>query len=140
MTTTYLRLILWYLFADLLLALAVTHASAQGLQVPKLQSALSLQPGEDIQAMLDSADGHVYLKKGTYRLGKTSLRMRTGSLLQCSSPANTVLIYEGTEAAIIFDSISQAVIEDCQIQLHGKEPAQGIRFQNTTGDNKWNVI
>jgi hypothetical protein len=92
------------------------------------------------QALGDPAVDRVFVPAGVYRLGSKSLRMRTGSNLECASPATTVLIYEGTGAAIIFDSISYATLARCQIRMLGKGRAQAIIFQNTTGDNKWNLV
>ena len=66
--------------------------------------------------------------------------MRSGSTLECASPFTTALIYEGSESAIVFDSVSHATLRNCQVVLTGKGPARAIMFRNTTADNKWNEI
>jgi hypothetical protein len=95
---------------------------------------------EIVKALGDSRIDRVFVPAGVYRLGSRNIRMRTGSTLECSNPETTVLIYEGTDAAIIFDSVSHATLANCQIRLLGKGPARAIAFQNSTGDNKWNLI
>lgn len=96
---------------------------------------------DDIEKSLeDTSISRVFVPAGVYRLGSKSLRMRTGSNLECANPETTVLIYEGSGAAVVFDSISHATLANCQIRLLSKGASRAIIFQNTTGDNKWNLI
>jgi hypothetical protein len=92
------------------------------------------------QALGDPAVDRVFVPAGVYHLPSKGLRMKTGSNLECANPETTVLIYEGAGAAIIFDSISHATLANCQIRILGKSSAQAVIFQNTTGDNKWNLV
>jgi hypothetical protein len=96
---------------------------------------------DDIEKALgDRTVDRIFVPSGVYRLGSKSLRMRTGSTLECANPETTILTYEGSGSAIIFDSVSGATLTNCQIRVLSKGPAQAIIFQNTTGDNKWNLI
>src|SRR5689334_14245848 len=96
---------------------------------------------EEIEkALSNSSVDRVFVPAGVYRLGSKSLRMRTGSTLECANPETTVLLYEGQGAAIIFDSVVHATLANCQVRVLTKAPARAIAFQNTTGDNKWNWL
>jgi hypothetical protein len=94
-----------------------------------------------IQAAINAAQGGtVSLPAGTYSLGSTSLLMKTGVGLQCSDPIHTLLVYDGSGAAVIFDSVIAASLSNCQIRMTGTTGAQAIRFANVTSDTMWNSL
>ncbi|HEX3103643.1 MAG TPA: hypothetical protein VHQ22_04300 [Terriglobales bacterium] len=92
------------------------------------------------KGLADAKVDRVFVPAGVYRLGAKTLRMRTGSTLECANPETTVLIYEGGDAGIVFDSVAHATLANCQIRVLSKGPARAIAFLNTTGDNKWNLV
>lgn len=94
-----------------------------------------------IQAAIDAAPGGtVNLLPGTYALGTTGVRMRTGVGLQCADPIHTLLFYEGSGAAVLFDSVIEASLTNCQIRMDGTTGGQAIRMTNQTSDTMWNVV
>lgn len=103
-----------------------------------------IQTGNNSDAIQGSINaspgGTVVLPSGIYLLGSTSLHMKSGVTLQCADPVSTQLWYEGTDAALIFDSVTSAGVSNCQIRLTGSLPALGIRFSNVTADTTWNNI